>query len=125
MSYSLLLNHYLKDYKAQSNSSIKKYFIGMQNDVLQICINCIKKLNHISTIFGLKVELESDPKKLKPILERRMENKENREKRQLTTLAVVSAISIVSYYTVSQLTNMAGSDNNDVINNQNHVVEGL
>ena len=72
---ALLLNHYLKDYKAQSNSSIKKYFIGMQNDVLQICINCIKKLNHISTIFGLKVELESDPKKLKPILETRIKIK--------------------------------------------------
>ena len=37
----------------------------------------------------------------------------------------MAAISIVSYYTVSQLTNMAGSDNNDVINNQNHVVEAL
>ena len=37
----------------------------------------------------------------------------------------MAAISIVSYYTVSQLTNMAGSDNNYVINNQNHVVEAL
>ena len=63
---ALLLNHYLKDYKARDNSSVKKYFIGMQNDVLQICINCIKKLNHISTIFGLKVVLKSDPKKLNP-----------------------------------------------------------
>ena len=60
---ALLLNHYLKDYKAGDNSSVKKYFIGMQNDVLQTCINCINKLNHISKIFGLKVELESNPKK--------------------------------------------------------------
>ena len=37
----------------------------------------------------------------------------------------MAAISIVSYYTVSQLTNMAGSDDNDVINNQNHVFEAL
>ena len=37
----------------------------------------------------------------------------------------MAAISIVSYYTVSQLTNMAGSDNNDIINIQNHVVEAL
>ena len=37
----------------------------------------------------------------------------------------MAAISIVSYYTVLQLTNMAASDNNDVINNQNHVVEVL
>ena len=37
----------------------------------------------------------------------------------------MAAISIVSYYTVSQLTTMAGSDNSDVINNQNHVVEAL
>ena len=43
----------------------------------------------------------------------------------MVTLAVVAAISIVSYHTVSQLTNMAGSDNNDVINNQNYVVEAL
>ena len=71
---ALLLNHYLKDYKAQSSSSIKKYFIGMQNVVLQICINYIKKLNHISKIFGLKIELESNPKKLKPILETRKKN---------------------------------------------------
>ena len=63
---TLLLKHYRKDYKAQSNSSGKKYFIGMQNDVLQICINCIKKLNHISTLFGLKVGLESNPKNLNP-----------------------------------------------------------
>ena len=77
---ALLLNHYLKDYKARDNSSVKKYFIGMQNDVLQICINCINKLNHISKIFGLKVELESNPKKLKPILERRNKKKEDREK---------------------------------------------
>ena len=82
----------------------------MQNDVLQICINCINKLNHISKIFGLKVELESNPKKLKPILERRIKKKTNREKRQFVTLAIVAAISIVSYYTVSQLTTIAGSD---------------
>ena len=37
----------------------------------------------------------------------------------------MAAISIVSYYTVSQLTNMTGPNNNDVINNQNHVVEAL
>ena len=54
--------------------------------------------------------MESNPKKLKPILERRIKNKENREKRQLVTLAVVAAISIVSYYTVSQLTYITGSD---------------
>ena len=97
----------------------------MQSDVLQICINCSKKLNHMSKNFGLKVEVESNPKKLKPILKRRIKKKENREKRQSVTLAVVAAISIVSYYTVSQLTNMAGCDDNDVIYNQNHVVEAL
>ena len=47
---ALLLNHYLKDYEARANTSVKTYFIGMQNDVLQICINCTKKLHHISTI---------------------------------------------------------------------------
>lgn len=41
------------------------------------------------------------------------------------TLAVVGAISVISYYTVSQLINTAGSDNNDIINNQNHVEEAL
>ena len=99
---ALLLNHYLKDYKAGDNSSVKKYFIGMQNDVLQTCINCINKLNHISKIFGLKVELESNPKKLKPILERRIKKISNREKRQLVTLAIVAAISI---YRITQCHN--------------------
>ena len=37
----------------------------------------------------------------------------------------MAVISIVPYYTVSQLTNMSGSDNNDALNNQNHVVEAL
>ena len=41
------------------------------------------------------------------------------------TLAVVAAISIISYYTVSQLSNMAGSDSNDIITNQNHVVKAI
>merc|ERR1712074_353717 len=76
--------------------------------------------------FGLKIEMESDPKKLKPILEKKKKKtKGKRGKRQLETLAVVAAISIISYYTVSQLTNMAGSDGNDIITNQNHVVEAL
>ncbi len=98
----------------------------MQHDILQICINCIKKLNGICTTFGLKIEIESDPKKLKPILERRnKKKKDNREKIQLVTSAVVAVISIISYYTVSQLTNMAGSDSNDIITNQNHVVEAI
>ena len=65
---ALILNYYLKDYKARANTSVNRYFIGMQNDVLQICIKCIKKLSHISKLFGVKIELESDPKKLKPIL---------------------------------------------------------
>ncbi|HAO14034.1 MAG TPA: hypothetical protein DDE71_00485, partial [Tenacibaculum sp.] len=120
---ALLLNQYLKDYKAQAATSTKRYLNGMQHDILQICINCIKKLNGISTTFGLKIEMESDPKKLKPILEKRKKKTtETRGKRQLVTLAVVAAISIISYYTVSQLTNMAGSDGNDIITNQNHVV---
>ena len=123
---ALLLNQYLKDYKQQATTSTRRYLNGMQHDILQICINCIKKLNGISTTFGLKIEMESDPKKLKPILERRnKKKKDNREKRQLVTLAIVAAISIISYYTVSQLTNMAGSDNNDIITNQNHVVEAI
>ena len=123
---ALLLNQYLKDYKQQATTSTRRYLNGMQHDILQICINCIKKLNDISTTFGLKIEMEYDPKKLKPILERRnKKKKDNREKRQLVTLAIVAAISIISYYTVSQLTNMAGSDNNDIINNQNHVVEAI
>ena len=67
----------------------------MQHDILQICINCIKKLNGISNTFGLNIEMESDSKKLKPILEKKNKNKkDNREKRQLVTLAVVAAISI-------------------------------
>merc|ERR1712148_37113 len=116
VSAALLLNQYLKDYKAQGTTSTKRYLNGMQHDILQICINCIKKLNGISTTFGLKIEMESDPKKLKPILEKRKKKTtETRGKRQLVTLAVVAAISIISYYTVSQLTNMAGSDGNDII----------
>ena len=51
-----LLYHSLKDCKVRANTSIKRYFNGMQHEILQICINCIKKLNGISTIFGLKVE---------------------------------------------------------------------
>ena len=53
----------------------------MQHDILQICINCIKKLNGISTTFGLKIEMESDPKKLKPILEKGIKRKNITERR--------------------------------------------
>ena len=63
--------------------------------------------------------MESNPQKLKPILKKRnKKEKEIRDKRQLVTLAVVAAISIISYYIVSQLTDMAGSDGNDIITNQ-------
>ena len=41
---ALLLNHYVSDYKAQANTSVKRYFNVMHNDILQICI---EKLNHI------------------------------------------------------------------------------
>ena len=59
---ALLLNQYLKDYKLQATTSTRRYLNGMQPDILQICINCIKKFNGISTTFGLKIEMESDPK---------------------------------------------------------------
>ena len=39
---ALLLNQYLKDYKTQATTSTKRYLNGMQHDILQICINCIK-----------------------------------------------------------------------------------
>ena len=40
--------------------------------------------------------MESDPKKLKPILEKRNKKKKgNKEKWQLVTLAIVAAISII------------------------------
>ena len=32
---ALILNHYLKDYKARANTSVKRYFNGMQHDILQ------------------------------------------------------------------------------------------
>ena len=40
---ALLLNQYLKDFKAKATTSTKRYLNGMQHDILQICINCIKK----------------------------------------------------------------------------------
>ena len=98
---ALLLNHYQKDYKAQSNSSIKKYFIGVQNDVLQICINCIKKLSHISKIFGLKVELESNPKEHKPILERRIKKRETGKKTISNPCSSGSNINSILLYSVT------------------------
>ena len=68
---ALLLNQSLKDYKLQATTSTRRYLNGMQHDILQICINCIKKLNGISTTLELKIEMESDPKELKPILEKK------------------------------------------------------
>merc|ERR1712208_18186 len=81
---ALILNQYLKDYKTQATTSTKRYLNGMQHGILQICINCIKKLDGISTTFGLNIEMESDPKKLKTILEKRKKKaEETRGKRQL------------------------------------------
>ena len=76
---ALLLNQYLKDYKLKATTSTRRYLNGMQHDILQVCINCIKKFSGISNTFGLKIEMESDPKKLKPILEKR--NKKMTERR--------------------------------------------
>ena len=121
---ALLLNNYLKDYKARANTYIKRYLNEMQADILQICINYTKKLNDISTIFGLEVEIESDPK-LKSILEKRNKKKKENRKRAISDSGSNSCDIVVSYYTVSQLTNMTGSDKNDVLNNQNHVVKAL
>ena len=84
---ALLLNQYLKDYKTQATTSTKRYLNGMQHDILQICINCIKKLNGISTTFGLKIEMESDPKKLKPILEKRKNSQKKPELKTISTSA--------------------------------------
>ena len=67
---ALLLNHYSKEYKARANTSVKRYSNGMQQDILQIYINCIKKSNCISSILRLKIELKSYPKKLNFILEK-------------------------------------------------------
>ena len=40
-------------------------------------------------------------------------------------MGVVAAISLISYYTLSQLTSIAGANDNDLISNQNHIVEAL
>ena len=52
----------------------------MQHDILQICINCIKKLIGVSNVFGLTVKIESDNKKLELILEKNNNNKGNSKK---------------------------------------------
>ena len=56
---------------------------------------------------------------------RKKERKKERKKRQLVTLGVIAAISLISYYTLSQLTSIAGANDNDLISNQNHIVEAI
>ena len=125
---ALLLYSYLKEYKSKTAESSRKYLKGMQEDIFNTCIRCINKFNGISTTFGLKIEIESNPKKLKQILEKRNKNRNNkkeRKRRQLVTLGVVAAISLISYYTLSQLTSIAGANDDDLISNQNHIVEAI
>ena len=79
---ALLLYSYLKEYKSKTAESSRKYLKGMQEDIFNTCIRCINKFNGISTTFGLKIEIESNPKKLKQILQKRNKNRNNKKERK-------------------------------------------
>lgn len=105
--------------KLQKVSNTRNYIHSMTSDIKQSCVNSVRKLDGITKTFGFTTH--NVPEHIPDI------NKINlvkRPKRQLV-IAAIALVSIISIYSASQLTSIAGSNENDLISNQNHIISAI
>ena len=110
-----------------SSGSSRKLVHMLTNDLIEACNQSTRKLKALTKTFGFKnMRIPDFDTAWKSHIASHNGNATTiREKRQLIIGGIVAITSILSIYSVSQLINMATSNEDDLVTETNHIINAI
>ena len=97
--------------KINPDTKTRKLIHILTEDLVISCKNNVLKLNEINKTFGFKVE--------------HLQITEDTRKKRQIIVALIALCSVVSVYSISQLTSMAVSSDDELVTSTNHIINAI